>query len=137
MTTTGCGSGVRVEVLYLEGCPSHQAFLPHLRWLLHDAGVTAPLQLVRIESSEHAVRERFLGSPTLRIEGVDVDPTATGRTDYGLACRLYRHPDGTAHPFPADDWITRAVGACDGGQTARDPARPAGVERGSSPDRRT
>lgn len=111
MTTTSRGSGVRVEVLYLEGCPSHQAFLPHLRWLLHDAGVTAPLQLVRIESSEHAVRERFLGSPTVRIDGVDVDPTATGRTDFGLACRLYRHPDGTAHPFPADDWITRAVGA--------------------------
>ena len=38
-------------------------------------------------SDEQAQHERFLGSPTVRVGGVDVDPDAEGRLDYGLTCR--------------------------------------------------
>ena len=83
---------MKVELLYFDGCPSHEAFLPRLLELLARADVEAPVEQRRVESDEAAQRERFLGSPTLRVDGVDIDPGAGDRTDYGLKCRLY--PDG-------------------------------------------
>jgi len=80
---------MKVEVLYFDGCPSHGALMPKLRELMEEAGVDVPVELRRVESVEAADRERFLGSPTLRIDGQDVDPPASERTDFGLKCRLY------------------------------------------------
>ena len=99
---------MRVEVLYFDGCPNHERLMPRLRELLDGAGVDDPVELVRIESVEAAAEQRFLGSPTLRIDGVDVDPDAGDRTDFGLKCRLYR-TSGGQQPVPADEWITRAI----------------------------
>jgi hypothetical protein len=79
---------VRVEVLHFDGCPSHEALLPRLRELMAQVGLDIPVQLTHIESVAAAERERFLGSPTLRINGQDVDPTAGERTGFGLKCRL-------------------------------------------------
>ena len=64
---------------------------------------------------EDAEQQRFLGSPTLRIDGVDVDPTAGGRTDFGLKCRLYR-TEGRQEKLPAEEWILAAI------EGARQPA---------------
>jgi hypothetical protein len=46
------------------------------------------VRLRLIDSHEQAVAERFLGHPTVRIDGMDVDPTAGDRTEYAFACRL-------------------------------------------------
>jgi hypothetical protein len=90
------------------GCPSHVAFLPRLRALLGQAGVDAPVRELRVESDEHARRERFLGSPTLRVDGIDIDPGVAERTDYGLKCRLYRGERGLGG-VPPDDWVIAAL----------------------------
>jgi hypothetical protein len=50
-----------VEVLYFEGCPNHEALLPHLRELVASSGVEAEIKLVRVEDAETAERRRFLG----------------------------------------------------------------------------
>ncbi|HEY2192104.1 MAG TPA: hypothetical protein VGH76_07355 [Actinomycetospora sp.] len=100
-----------VELLYFSGCPNHQAFLPHLRQLIREHGVNAPVRLVEITGDDQAQHQRFLGSPSLRINGIDVDPCATGRTDYGMQCRLY-FTDNGARGVPPDSWILRAL---DGG----------------------
>jgi hypothetical protein len=103
-----------IELLYFDGCPSHEAFLPRLRALLAQTGVEDPVLERRVQSDDAAQRERFLGSPTLRIDGVDVDPGAAQRADYGLKCRLYATPDGL-RGTPADQWVldalTRSAGA--------------------------
>jgi hypothetical protein len=99
---------VTVELLYFDGCPSYEALLPRLRTLLADAGVTVDVDLRRVESAEAAERERFLGSPTLRIDGRDVEPTAELRTDYGLKCRLYQSEAGL-RGTPTDAWIRDAL----------------------------
>jgi hypothetical protein len=98
---------VKVEVLYFDGCPSHEALLPRLRELMAEVGVDAPVELKRVTSDEGAQRERFLGSPTLRINGKDVDPTARVRNDYGLKCRLYSSPEGLRGIIP--DELVRAA----------------------------
>lgn len=98
-----------VELLYFEGCPNYEAFLPHLRQVLREAGIAAEVALRAVESTEEAQRERFLGSPTLRIDGHDVEPGADERTDFGLKCRLYRSAEGLKG-VPADALVLAAIG---------------------------
>jgi len=99
---------MRVELLYFDGCPSHEQLLPRMERLLEDAGAAAPIELRRIESPEAAEAQRFLGSPTVRIDGDDVEPGAGSRRDYGLKCRLYRSGGG-ASGLPPDAWIRSAL----------------------------
>lgn len=99
---------MKIEVLYFDGCPNHEALLPHLRELLDRADVATEVELVNVPDDDAAQTERFLGSPTLRIDGRDVEPGAEGRTDFGLKCRLYRTDDGFAG-LPPDEWVLDAV----------------------------
>ena len=88
-----------VELLYTEGCPHAAAYLPHLQQLVGAAGLGEPVRARLVADDEQARQERFLGSPTIRVAGVDVDPTARRRLDYGLTCRLYAAPEGLrGHP---------------------------------------
>lgn len=56
----------------------------------HDAEITQR----RIETPEEADELRFLGSPSVRVDGRDIEPGAESRIDYGMKCRLYRSPTG-------------------------------------------
>ena len=107
-TFAGSRSGVKVEVLYFDGCPHHEALLPRLRELMRDAAILAPIELMRIESDAAAQSAGFLGSPSLRIDGEDVEPDASRRTDFGLKCRLYATPEGIRGSIP-DELITSAL----------------------------
>lgn len=99
---------VKVELLYFDGCPNHDALLLRLRELLAVAGARSEVELRRIESADVAERERFLGSPTVRVNGEDVDPGAAERRDFGLKCRLFATPEGL-RGAPADEWVLAAV----------------------------
>jgi hypothetical protein len=100
---------VRVEVLFFDGCPNHDALVPRLRELLRTNGAgDTEIELVRVADADAANRERFLGSPTVRIDGKDVEPGADERTDFGLKCRLFATPDGL-RGVPTDEWVLRAL----------------------------
>lgn len=99
---------MKVEALYFDGCPNHELLLVRLRELLASAGVVADIELVAVEDSDRAERERFLGSPTVRIDGEDVEPGAHKRGDFGLKCRLYATCDGLVG-IPADSWVLAAL----------------------------
>jgi hypothetical protein len=102
-------SAMKVEVLYFDGCPNHEALLPHLRALLLAAGADVAIELVCVEDTDAAERERFLGSPTVRVDGEDVEPGADKRTNFGIKCRLYATPEGL-RGTPADEWVLAALG---------------------------
>lgn len=97
-----------VDVLFFEGCPNHEALVPHLRELLDRHGADADLRLVELADPEAAERERFLGSPTVRVGGADVEPGAAQRTDFGMKCRLFATPDGL-RGMPPDEWVLGAL----------------------------
>jgi hypothetical protein len=99
---------VTIEILYFDGCPNHEPLLEHLPRLLEREGIDAEIVLRNVPDDEHAQRERFLGSPTMRVDGRDVDPGAAERSDYGLKCRIYQTPTGLTG-LPPDDWILDAV----------------------------
>jgi hypothetical protein len=90
----------RVELLYVEGCPGRRVLEARLRELVPQA----TLELRCIASDEDARRARFLGSPTVRVDGRDVEPGAEAREDFGLKCRLY--PPARV---PRDAWILEAL----------------------------
>ena len=89
-----------IELLYFDGCPTHEALMPRLRTLLDGAGVDEEVRLVRVESEDEARAVRFLGSPSLRLDGRDVEPGAAERSDFGLTCRLYQTPVGLSGTPP-------------------------------------
>jgi hypothetical protein len=97
-----------IELLYFDGCPNHEALLPHLEQMLRAAKITAKIKLRRIADDTAAQRERFLGSPTVRVDGRDVEPGAEEREDFGLKCRLYRTSAGL-RGAPLDEWILDAL----------------------------
>jgi hypothetical protein len=99
---------MKLELLYFDGCPSYAELLPRLRELLAREGIDEEIELRRVETPEEAERERFLGSPTVRVDGEDIDPTAKNRDDFGLECRLYRTDDGLART-PPEEWIRAAL----------------------------
>jgi hypothetical protein len=94
---------VKVELLWWEGCPSYPEAVTDLERVLHEEGIRAPVELVEIESDEQARRERFPGSPTIRLDGADALP-ADPSEPFGLTCRVYRLRDGrpSATPDPED-----------------------------------
>ena len=99
---------MRIEFLYFEGCPSAETLLPRVRDLLARAEVSDEPELLHVETLEDAERERFLGSPSVRIDGHDIEPGADERTDFGLKCRLYRTDAGSGG-VPPDAWVADAI----------------------------
>lgn len=97
-----------VELVYFDGCPSHEELQPRLDQLVRDAGISDPVELRRVESDEAAQSERFLGSPTVRVNGRDIEPGADERSGFGLKCRLYRSEEGTSG-VPPERWINAAL----------------------------
>jgi hypothetical protein len=90
---------VVVEFLYWTGCPSHPRALAELREAMGELGLDPEGIVVReVPSEEHAEREGFVGSPTIRVDGVDVHPHRD--EPVGLVCRVYRLRDGRFSPTP-------------------------------------
>jgi hypothetical protein len=89
----------RVELLWWEGCPSVDRALAELRVAVEDAGLDPDSISVRhVGSDEEAEAERFIGSPTIRLDGRDIFPTDDEAV--GLNCRVYRLRDGRYSPTP-------------------------------------
>lgn len=101
-------NGRLVEILVFEGCPNGEVTVARARDAIERTKVPADVRIVRVESEVEAQRLRFLGSPTVRVDGIDVEEVARERDDFGLQCRVYfvagRH-DGA----PPSDWIAAAL----------------------------
>ena len=73
-------------------------------------GVEVEVEGVLVESDKEARTQRFIGSPTIRVEGNDVEPAAADRTEFAVACRVYDTPTGK-RGLPAVDVVRGALGA--------------------------
>jgi hypothetical protein len=111
---------MNVELLYWEGCPSHPRALADLRAAMADLGLDPSTVVLReIDTREGAERERFVGSPTIRIDGNDIQ--SPGEEPYGLACRVYHRRDGRVSPTPDPTDVRDALQAA---IAADDPPTP-------------
>ena len=98
----------RLEILYFEGCPNHEPARALVERLATELRIEPEIRLVEVADPEAAVALRFLGSPTVRVDGVDVEPGAQERRDFALSCRLYRSERGVAEQ-PQESWVREAL----------------------------
>lgn len=101
---------MRVSFLFYEDCPSHELALERLRELLNEKDIHTNVEVVKVGSEEQAQELRFVGSPTILIDGLDIDPPPPD-SRYALTCRVYRLEDGRISPLPSPDTIRRALAA--------------------------
>ena len=106
MARLGRSATVAVELLYFEGCPHWRRAAAAIADAARATGVRAEVHATGISNPEDAVRRRFLGSPTVRVAGRDVEPGAGERSEYALACRVYDSGTGRAWSPPIE-WIAR------------------------------
>jgi hypothetical protein len=97
-----------VEILYFDGCPNHEPAVALVQQVDRELGTNAELRLVNVVEQEAATRLRFLGSPTIRVNGVDVDPLTAHQRDYALSCRIFSTDHGSAGQ-PDERWIRDAL----------------------------
>ncbi len=99
---------MKVEVLYFSGCPNHAPAVERVREVLEQEGTSAEVVQVEIKDSVIARSVGFLGSPTIRIDGQDVEPEARGAWAFGMSCRTYS-AGGMRTGVPPSEWIRAAV----------------------------
>lgn len=83
-----------VEFLYVDGCPSAAAAEALLLRILVEEERTPHLSKIPVESPEQAAALRFLGSPTVRINGLDIEPARADEPGGAFSCRIYRTESG-------------------------------------------
>jgi hypothetical protein len=94
---------MKVEVLYFEGCPNHLPTLERIKEVLQEESCDAEVREVLVPDMQTAQSVEFLGSPTVRVNGVDIEPSARERKDFGLMCRRY------SEGIPSHELIRTAV----------------------------
>lgn len=97
-----------VEVLSFEGCPHGELALELARRVVGESGADAEVREIEVSDAEEALARHFLGSPTIRVDGRDVEPGADERDAYALSCRMYRTESGMAG-LPDEEWVRVAL----------------------------
>ena len=96
---------MKVEFLYFEGCPSYIKTLENLKEILSDEKIESELKLIKVESPSEAEFHGFQGSPSIRINGVDLEGKKDG---YSYNCRLYKI-DGKLTGIPGKEYILKRL----------------------------
>jgi hypothetical protein len=97
-----------IEVLHVADCPNYPEALAMVERVRAQLGIDAEVHTTLIADQAAAERARFPGSPTIRVDGLDVEPVAEPPTELTVACRLYRHEHRFAGQ-PQERWVREAL----------------------------
>jgi hypothetical protein len=97
-----------VELLWFQGCANHPAARSLLAEVITELAPGTPVHDVDLTDPALAEQLRFPGSPTIRVDGRDVDPAYVDPGDYTPRCRLYRTSAGL-RGLPERAWIEAAL----------------------------
>lgn len=107
----------RIEILTFDGCPNREPAIELVSRVTRERGVEADVRVIDVPDAEAAHRTRFLGSPTIRVDGHDIEPGADVRTDYVLSCRVFRTDSGLSGQ-PDERWLLDALARAGGEVTS-------------------
>jgi len=91
----------KIEFLYFEGCPSYNKALENLKTVLVEENIEAAVELIHVDSPEDAEKFEFYGSPSIRVNGVDLEGK---RGEHSYSCRIYEI-DGLSTGIPTKEFI--------------------------------
>ena len=100
---------MKTELFYFDDCPSYQQAEVNLKEALRLEGLPETMDLVQVASEEDAQQKRFIGSPTIRIDGVDLEGPDAEAQGYGYGCRVYSNGGGFSG-WPSVEQIRSALG---------------------------
>ena len=90
---------MKIDLLYFDGCPSWERGLANLQAALAAEKISSDIHLIEVKDDTEAAREKFLGSPSFRINGQDLWPEERRR--YTMNCRVYATDKGLqGYPTP-------------------------------------
>jgi Domain of unknown function (DUF2703) len=98
---------MKIELLYFAGCPNHEATLRLVREILLQEGLEAEVSEIRIDDTDEIHKTAFPGSPTVRINGRDIEEDI-GLAVVGKTCRMYRE-NRVMHKLPGRALVIRAL----------------------------
>jgi len=99
---------MEIEFLFWDGCPSHPEARDLLDEVLAERGVDVEVRVREVHTQAEAEELRFPGSPTIRVDGRDVDPDGADARP-ALTCRIYRLPDGRVSPVPSREQLEEGL----------------------------
>ena len=141
MTLAGCDGHQAprhrplIEVLSIRDCPHYAGALALVERVRAELGIGTELRTSLIGDQAAAERARFRGSPTIRVDGRDVEPGGPSTGMASLACRLYRHEHGLAGQ-PAEAWVRDALLAAARTDATPEPEQRSTTDQRSRTDRR-
>jgi hypothetical protein len=100
---------LKIEFLYWEDCPSHPQAWKLLQEVMAELSIEAAVEQIEVVTDEDAERLAFPGSPTIRVNGTDIDPAGASQMGTALTCRIYRLQDGRFSPVPSKEMIRQAL----------------------------
>jgi hypothetical protein len=98
----------KIDFYWWEGCPSYPEALALLESVLDERGVDLEVELHEVKTDDEAVALAFPGSPTIRVDGRDIDPIGA-KSRPALNCRIYLLPDGRVSPVPSREQLEEAL----------------------------
>ena len=101
---------MKIEVLYFDGCPNYKPALERVRQVLAEEGLSAEVVEVNVSEPSMAQKVGFLGSPSIRVNGLDVEPEVRGARAFGFMCRTYA-VNGRSEGLPSREVLRQAM--CD------------------------
>lgn len=105
---TDTNGSVRIEILARGDCPNRGMAITVVERVVGEMGVPAEIKVIDVSSPAQAAKRRLLGSPTVRVDGLDVDPGPNPHDDWTTDDRVYRTGRGLIG-WPEPEWIRDAV----------------------------
>lgn len=73
-----------IKVYSLEGCADTPATVERVKKIASDLNLEIKVSQIEVSSAEEVDHHQFPGSPTVRINGVDIEPDMRDTTHFGL-----------------------------------------------------
>jgi len=80
---------MKIEILHFECCPNHPLTVERVMQVVHRLGVAADVREVELTQDDDPAAMKFIGSPTVLIDGQDIDPVQRAEAGYGFGCRTF------------------------------------------------
>ena len=75
---------MNIAVLTIPGCQVTPPTVELVKETANEMGASYEVSIVTVEDHAQANNLKFIGSPTVRINGVDIDPDAQLQKQYGV-----------------------------------------------------
>jgi len=85
---------MKIELFVFDGCPNNKPTEELIRKTVSELGADDSIEIVIVLDHDDAVSKKFLGSPSIRVNGKDLEIEEDSSTEYSMRCRIYRTETG-------------------------------------------